>query len=237
MNIATLFRRASLPLAASFALILAGVACTAGQQLGEPPGDGGARGKDGAASSSGDPAKSDNPGKSSGSDPNEDAAPAQLPPGAKRFFVSAGVHDGNLGGLAGADQRCTLAAQGANLGGDWKALLDGASLADVGPWYMLNGTKVFNNKANVIAGSPLAAPEITEQNRSIAFGDMVWTGQTIQQSDLSNDDCSGWTVNTPFAQNAPGGTIGDPHSGAEWQVAQDKFEACSDTAHLYCIEQ
>src|SRR5262249_29550338 len=143
--------------------------CTAGQQLGGPPPDGGYFLPDGAfVPGEAPPKKGDSEGPSSGSGdpPNAvaDASHPTLPAGAKRLFVTASAHDGTLGGLTGADQRCALAAEGASLGGKWKALLDGATFADVGPWYLLDGTKVFNNKANVVAGSPLAPPAITEQN-------------------------------------------------------------------------
>src|SRR5207248_10154410 len=120
MNTLALRHRSS-RVTACLAIVIAGAACTAGQQLGEPAGDGGTSKTKRGDSSPQDGSKP-GPSSSSGNDPNEDAAPAQLPAGAKRFFVSAGVHDGNLGGLAGADQRCTLAAEGANLGGNWKAL-------------------------------------------------------------------------------------------------------------------
>src|SRR5262249_42901854 len=165
-------------------------------------------------------------------------ATSNPPPGAKRVFVTSGTHDGNFGGLTGADAWCTLAAEGASLGGKWKALLAGASIPDVGPWYLLDGTKVFNNRANVLAGSPLAPPAITEQKHMLDFGEFAWTGRPISQSDLSNDDCDVWTSRAPYAENGPGGTIGDPHFVSdEWSIAQDKFHACDHPAHLYCLEQ
>jgi len=209
--------------------------CTAGQQLGNPS-DGGSAGDDGGSESSVGESDGTHPG-SGDNNPVNDAASAP-PPGAKRVFVTSGTHDWSFGGLAGADQWCTLAAEGASLGGKWKALLAGASIPDVGPWYLLDGTKVFNNRANVLAGSPLAPLEITEQKTHVPFGDFAWTGHAIPQSDLSNDDCSAWTSSAPYAMNGPGGTIGDPHfTSQEWIIAQDRFAACSDLEHLYCLEE
>src|SRR5258706_10297466 len=153
--------RPSLAFAASITLLLVNAACTAGQQLGNR--DGGTSGLDGFTWPDGGHSKSgDGTGAGDPTGPGEangggDAAKGSPPPGAKRFFVSSSSHDGKLGGVAGANAQCTLIAEAANLGGSWKALLAGATLADVGPWYLLDGTKVFNNKANVLAGSPLAS--------------------------------------------------------------------------------
>lgn len=223
--------------------------CTAGQQLGEPQ-DGGIVLPDGALSdSSARNGGGTSSGTTGGDDPStgdsgstvgtgSSGGPSPLPAGAKRFFVSSGSHNGNLGGFDGADQRCNLAAAGANLGGKWKALLEGATFNDVGPWYLLSGAKVFNNKANILAGSPLVAPDVNEQNRVINLDEQVWTGRDASQSDLSNESCTTWTSSAPYAVNGPGGTVGDPHFKDDtWQVSQTGFLACDKLAHLYCIEQ
>src|SRR5262245_47225654 len=104
--------------AAAFGLLAA--ACTAGQQLGHHgANDGGFTESEGGGGGKGDNASSGQPGNStdnpaqSGNGP--DAQQGDPPVGAKRFFVTSSTHDGKLGGLAGANQRCTLVAEGAGL--------------------------------------------------------------------------------------------------------------------------
>jgi Protein of unknown function (DUF1554) len=158
--------------------------------------------------------------------------------GQKRVFITSVTYSGNLGGLSGADQKCTLAAQGANLGGSWKAWLSSGNsaaidrIADVGPWYSIDGKKVFNNKANLTT-IPLSPIEKTEQN-TYQLGN-VWTGSE-QGGTPSGDDCSAWTVGDDQAN----GAIGTPaeHQSAGWG-GQSPAQAwpCSFSQALICFEQ
>ena len=79
--------------------------------------------------------------------------------GGKRIFITKTTFLGNLGGLAGADAKCTAAAAARSLGGTWKAWLSDAStnaidrIGDVGPWVLVgSGTRVFDNKAQLETG-------------------------------------------------------------------------------------
>ena len=87
----------------------------------------------------------------------------------KRIFITTTSYSANLGGIAGADNKCALAAMAGNLGGAWKAWIsDGATNAidrftDVGPWKDLKGVTIFNNKAN-LATSPLAPLRCRSRN-------------------------------------------------------------------------
>ena len=80
----------------------------------------------------------------------------------KRLFVTKSSFTGNLGGIAGADSKCTAAATAASLTGTWKAWIsDGTTsakdrISDVGPWYAIDGTTLlFDNKAG-LTGAPKA---------------------------------------------------------------------------------
>ena len=78
----------------------------------------------------------------------------------KIIFVTSLIYSGNLGGLSGADAKCSLRAQAGGLSGSWKAWLSDANnnaidrITDVGPWVDTKGTTIFNNKSGM-TGYPI----------------------------------------------------------------------------------
>jgi hypothetical protein len=76
----------------------------------------------------------------------------------KKVFVTSTKYTGDLKtlgggatGLEGADNLCKLAAEGAGIGGEWRAWLATDSVSaydrfkDGGPWHLVDGTLIFNN--------------------------------------------------------------------------------------------
>lgn len=192
------------------------------------------------------------------SDPIGDPPPAQPqpqpdpgvdpPPAApKRIFVTRLSYPADLAtageapdGLSGADHICNVSASAAELGGVWLAWLSTSSvdaidrIEDVGPWHLVNGTKVFNNKDN-LRTSPIAGVTLSEWGTFVddqfwGYG-TVWTGTTVGGR-ADAETCNDWTstddaVRAPFGQTSA--TFGGwTHSGRTY---------CDDYKHLYCIEQ
>jgi hypothetical protein len=95
-------------------------------------------------------------GSCGGSD-NSLPGPDASVPQHKRVFVTAAGYRGDFGGVTGGDTICNTTAVAANLDGTWKAWLSDSTtnaidrIDDVGPWYLLNGKVVFNNKTNTTA--------------------------------------------------------------------------------------
>jgi hypothetical protein len=119
----------------------------------------------------------------------------------KRIFVSFQTFAGNLGGLAGADQKCQTAATAAALGGTWLAWLSTSTVNAIdrvtsdSPYFLVNKTtKVFNNKANWTT-QPLVAISMAEDGSTISgstvFG--VWTG-TLAGGTSSGSTNLDWTA-------------------------------------------
>jgi hypothetical protein len=153
----------------------------------------------------------------------------------KRIFVTATNYQGSLGGLSGADSKCTTAATAATLGGTWKAWLsDGTTnaidrIADVGPWYLVDKTTlIFNNKANLQTG-PLDTIGQTEQGTNVG-GVAVWSG-TSTGGTHSGSTCTNWTTSSLSVY----GTSGSSDSSQFWTDVSDT--ACSQMQSLYCLEQ
>jgi hypothetical protein len=153
----------------------------------------------------------------------------------KHIFLTSISYNGNLGGLAGADSKCSTVAAGANLPGSWKAWLSDSSTSaidridDVGPWFLVNGTKAFNNKAN-LASTPLEAVNVTEQGHAV-FG-AVWTG-TNSSGVKGNYNCRDWSS----AGIDDYGGIGEVDAKTEWTQRAPAEDECNNSAPLYCIEQ
>jgi hypothetical protein len=154
-------------------------------------------------------------------------------PGNKRFFTTSAEYPPTLGGLIGADRLCNTIAAGANLNGHFIAWLSDQStnaidrVADVGPWFLLDGTRIFNNKAN-LAGSALAAPNVDENKGHVSGSFNAWTG-TNTGGQSSNVTCYNWSVDTTE------GSQGEIDSALAW--TQSATANCASSAHLYCIEQ
>lgn len=157
------------------------------------------------------------------------------PPGSKRIFITATGYSGNLAGSAGADTICTAASDAVGLGGRWTAWISTASsdafsrVQEVGPWYLLDGTMVFTNKAN-FRTMPLAPINVDEHGVALA-GAVVWTG-TLTGAIHSDSDCQGFTA----ADSTVAGTVGITSSVMSWTSAVSTAN-CGSAVSLYCIEQ
>ncbi len=166
------------------------------------------------------------------------------PPG-KRFFISSAAYSGDLidqasgsSGLQVADNLCTSLAAAASLGGTWKAWLSDSQhaaidrIVDVGPWYLVDGTMVFQNKANLMT-SPMVKPLVDETGSTSWSWMYAWTGYGAVNTTMGDHDCANW------GGTSLTGVVGNPFSKAEWTLASSSSPLldCSKMAHLYCIEQ
>lgn len=154
----------------------------------------------------------------------------------KRIFVTNAQYDGNLGGLAGADQKCSTAAQAAGLGGTWKAWLSDANTNAIdritanGPWYLRdNDSRVFNNKANLMT-NPLT-PIRRDENDGTVNGFNTWTGTRV--GGTRSTHCASWSSSAAAEFGQAGSTLSNTNSWTEESAAI----RCSEQHHLYCLEQ
>ena len=168
----------------------------------------------------------------------------------KRVFVTHTQYIGDLrvegsasDGPTGADRVCATAAQAATLGGTWRAWLSDSAtnaidrVADVSPWYLIDGkTKVFNNKAN-LATSPAVAIQMDETGVLVAATDNVWTGTSTggtKATTPSLDFCRN-ASGADWADNTLDGLVGSASGTTTWTSATQV--SCNTGAHIYCFEQ
>lgn len=160
-----------------------------------------ARGSSGATSSSGGSSGSNGgdgaPPSDSGGTPDTGDEPR---PKFTTIFVSSAVYPANLGGLEGADQKCSALAQAAGLGDRGFVAILSVVLTNArdrfqtdGPIALVGGTVVANSSADLWDGALLA--RINHDEYGATVNGVVWTGT---DSDGITDRgatgcCGGWT--------------------------------------------
>ncbi|MFC1780448.1 MopE-related protein [Patescibacteria group bacterium] len=170
-----------------------------------------------------------------------------------RVFVSSQKYSGNLGGIAGADQKCQSLVSNAGLCGEYKAWLSTSStnahdrILNVA-YYTVDGAsgesalKVGSNKVDLLDGLLQHAIYRKEDGHDYPFSppgspsnDMngVWTGTTeegIKSGSLATDFCNDWT-----SSGSENGMIGNAEY--YWNFwTEFETKACSNSYYLYCFE-
>jgi len=165
----------------------------------------------------------------------------------KRVFVTHGKWDGNLQraanmagrpaatGRAGADALCNVSASTAGLDGSWMAWVSDSTtnaidrIQDVGPWYGLDGSKVFESKAGLV-GNPLTAIVVDEIGGHTDYA--MWTG-TLADGKKAAATCSDWTSSS--AQDY--GMCGSNNATTQEKWSEFTIPLCNNPYNLYCFEQ
>ena len=143
-----------------------------------------------------------------------------------RVFTSSVQHDGDFGGLPGADAFCAQLAATAQLSGTWIALLSSASqniqtrLADSRGWVRVDGAPVADSSVALFQ-TPWHSIAIDENGAEVAFGE-VWR---------MNTGCQDWMSAQP-------GDVGRRYDTRRaWAHLSGGGErACDTTGYLRCAE-
>ncbi len=148
-------------------------------------------------------------------DPAPDVPVADAGPG-HVVFVTSATFNGNLGGLAGADDPCEALASAAGRVGTWRAILSdsttdaSARITVTGPIRDTVGTLVANNAADLSDGS-IASPIARDENGAAVVPALsfVFTGTAADGTgNLSvaladRPFCNDWTSSAPSGVEAP----------------------------------
>lgn len=182
-----------------------------------------------------------------GGDGGDGGSDAGKPP--RIVFVTNQRFNGSMGGLNGADNRCTAAANDAGLGGSYVAWLgSGASSPSTripDPRRAIvfpdRKTAVAGSLADLAANGPRASLVVDERGASLTAADCaddrVWTNATAAGAVANPSlDCGSWGGVTAGG-NA--GQLGSAPPGG----AQDAWTAgcpqlpCQLDGHLYCFQK
>jgi len=177
--------------------------------------------------------------------------------GKKTIFFTSETFDGNLGGLAGADEKCQTAASTAGLTGTYKAWLSDSITAvkdrlshGTVPYVRTDGVVVANNWNDLTDGT-LKEQIVCDENRQCYFVDIdnywipIWTDSTAAGNrDCNCNDgldptpyltttCLNWTTNS----NVYSGSVGNgTASDSDWTNVFD-WSNCNTLRSLICLEQ
>jgi hypothetical protein len=159
------------------------------------------------------------------------------------FFVTSTTHDGNLGGLSGADATCETLAAAVGAGSrTWKAYLSAENNGTPihakdrigsGPWYNADGDLVAQNLAALHAATLVGNADlfITEKGEKV---NGQWNGVSPNEHDIvtgsdatgsllmgaMNSTCTDWTSNTL----TPGPQVGHSDGmGPGMNVAEARY--------------
>jgi len=149
------------------------------------------------------------------------------------YFLTRTEYDGDMGGVEGADERCTLEADRAGLRGPYQAFLSTRTvdapdrlLAD-GPWFRTSGqgTKVVFESTDEMAYVPANDLDYHANGERLDYTDsgFAWTGHGGEQT------CSDWTSTKGT------GTLGSTDDIDDMDWLSDDVAYCSYESKLYCF--
>jgi len=156
--------------------------------------------------------------------------------GVNVMFVASGQHDGDLGGVTGADAICQDEALAAGLGGTFMAFLgdsgtsayDRVAATGAGGWIRVDGQPVAADLDAFAAGEFWYPPSLDVDSQSVDR--RVWTG-ALQGGALSSFTCSDWGSSDPSDE----GSTGDSESGGQ-RAIQSGADTCETGGTIRCLQ-
>jgi hypothetical protein len=154
-------------------------------------------------------------------------------------FVTQNANNGNLGGIAGADNVCQTAANNAGIAGTFKAWLatqaqgPAVTLTPSSlPYVRVDGVKVADNWTDLIDGSLDAPIRVSELGNLLASSSLVWTGATQLGQPISTLQCADWSTASSDTVAVVGNAA---EQGSGFSVWLNR--PCDQPQRLYCIQQ
>ncbi len=154
-------------------------------------------------------------------------------------FVTSLTYNGNLGGLAGGDNRCQALADAGSFGGTWSAWLSTNTpihakdrITDT-QYALLDSRLVANSKADLTDGSIANRIDLTDSGAVITTPS-VWTG-TASTGNYAGGSSNFYScVNWGSQSSSLFGRTGSPTSTTtSWTTVS--FVQCSSVRRLYCF--
>jgi hypothetical protein len=175
----------------------------------------------------------------------------------KRVFVTSIGHNGNFGGIAGADSFCQQRANAAGLNGTFKAWLSAATVgtspsarfvkANV-PYALVDGTVIASNWADLTDGAINVPLNLTEFGTVPTTGTLIWSytridgtpglfGDPNHKCYGSDCHCKGWTTTETQGSPTQGSAFALRNKSNDDWTDYSFANACSGDYSLYCFEQ
>ncbi|MFK7894938.1 MAG: IPT/TIG domain-containing protein [Myxococcota bacterium] len=162
------------------------------------------------------------------------------PAGGRFVFVTAGLYDGNLGGLAGADAICQAEADAESLPGTYLAWLSDSTsspstrFSQQGSFFRVDAEPIAFSWADLIDGT-------IEQPINLMPSGVVATGVVAVWTDTMDDgtaiqggvnSCQNWT-----SSGTSGAPVGLLNNTTNWSNVPGLVDGCFRTRRLYCFQE
>ena len=163
----------------------------------------------------------------------------------KTVFITSAKFKGNLGGLAGADDKCQAEADGpASIvpSGTYLAWLsDGTDSPDTRftksahPYMLLDGTKIAENYTDLTDGSILHAINMNSTGKPLGGVQPFWTGTKADGTTAPLAvTCTGWKDPLPYHK----GMHGQTHlTDSSWSTVHSDESCRNRFSFLLCFQQ
>ncbi len=162
---------------------------------------------------------------------------------AKKVFITSTQYNGDLGGLAGADAKCQASADGASLGGNWKAWIsDSNSTASnrlthsTGPYELITGTRIADDWTDLTDGNLQTSINKNEFSGTPNYGSGVWTS-TNSDGSLSTPVSNITGCNNYASADHNYSWVGHNTSSVVSEWTKWSTDRCDQIHPLYCFEQ
>jgi hypothetical protein len=152
----------------------------------------------------------------------------------KRIFVTTSSYTGNLGGIAGADQKCMSDANKPAGSCAWKALIIGDARSITRDWVLKPNTTYYRLDGTTPLGATDGGGKLLTPlyNSIIAINSTTWTGLNTDWSSDTNT-CTNWTSAVNSLHSVYLGVTDRTDTGVI-SAAQGN---CDGVHSLYCVEQ
>ena len=172
----------------------------------------------------------------------------------KKVFVSSQGHNGDFGGLAGADDFCQNLAMTAGLSGTYKAWLSDSTGSPATrftpssvPYRLVDGTDVASDWNDLTDGTIMQGIDLDEYGNqtssSFVFSYTLENGTagspfgtTFPNCQADDCHCNNWTDSDP--QSSSNSAVGQPSETDDDWTEYSSFGGCDSTiVSVYCFEQ
>jgi len=168
------------------------------------------------------------------------ASPSAAQSSPSIVFVTSTVHNGDLGGLVGADAICQARADFAGLPDTFKAWLSDSTSSPLtrfvqspGQYVLADGITVVANNWNDLIDGELNAFINVDESGTAGVSANVWTNTNTDGSVRSGASCNDWSSSSSLTSGAKGNSGFD---NAAWTKGSSN-RSCDVTLRLYCFQQ
>ena len=164
-------------------------------------------------------------------------------PTEKTIFLTDTPFNGNLGGIAGADDKCQTEADNAEptLTGIYKAWISRTGTPDITtrpsfqkhdlPYKNVDGSLIATSFDDFLDG---VFPGVIKRKDGSNPIVLAWTG-TSSNGGTTTPNCSNWSNNAAEDFGASGWNDGGTMPAFDW--SSHSISSCGNTRALYCFEQ